>query len=161
MPNDSARSLIYGKPKKLFRISDQRKPRMTRPVFARAEQIKDPKDEPPFYIRGIVAGSKEEYWVSLALDAKQKSEGIGWEYQVPIFGGRQIAGGLVIDFVVYTPGRKTWISPMGAYWHLGIHEDRMDELNAALVMNVNLITFFTHEITKETTLPFIKRKLGL
>ena len=141
MPNDSARSLIYGKPKKLFRISDQRKPRMTRPVFARAEQIKDPKDEPPFYIRGIVAGSKEEYWVSLALDAIQKSEGIG--------------------FVVYTPGRKTWISPMGAYWHLGIHEDRMDELNAALVMNVNLITFFTHEITKETTLPFIKRKLGL
>ena len=82
------------------------------------------------------AARRSTDWVSLALDRIQKAEGYGWEYQVPIYGGRQIAGGLVIDFVVYTPGRKSWISPMGRFWHTGIHEDRMDEINAALKANV-------------------------
>ncbi len=150
------------KPKWLskFKLKTKRT-RTTGAPFARAEIVKDKKDQPPFFIRGITAGSKEEWWISQALDRIQKAEGFGWEYQVPIFGGRQIAGGLVIDFVVYTPGRNTWISPMGRFWHTGIHEDRMDEQNAALVKGANLIAFFTDEITKETTYPFIKRKLGL
>lgn len=134
----------------------------TRGLFRKAEKLRDAQDQPPFFIRGIKAGSKEEYWVSLALDRIQKAEGYGWEYQVPIYGGRQIAGGLVIDFVVYTPGRRTWISPMGRYWHTGIHEDRMDEINAALKANANLIAYFTDETpTKEYTYMFIKGKLGL
>ena len=108
------------------------------------------------------AARRSTDWVSLALDRIQKSEGYGWDFQVPIYGGRQIAGGLVIDFVVYTPGRRTWISPMGRYWHTGINEDRMDEINAALKANVNLVAFFTDEIpTKEYTYTFIKGKLGI
>lgn len=134
----------------------------TKGVFRKAEKLRDTKDLPPFFIRGIKAGSKEEYWISIALDKIQQQEGYGWDYQVPIYGGRQIAGGLVIDFVVYTPGRRTWISPMGRYWHTGIHEDRMQEINAALKQGVNLIAFFTDELTgKEMTTPFIKKKLGL
>jgi len=51
---------------------------------------------------------------------------------------------------------------MGRYWHTGINEDRMDEINAALKANVSLIAFFTDEIpTKEYTYTFIKNKLGL
>jgi hypothetical protein len=131
-------------------------------VFRKAEKLRDTQEQPPFYIRGIKAGSKEEFWVSLALDKIQKAEGYAWEYQVPIYGGRDIAGGLVIDFVVYTPGRRTWISPMGRYWHTGIHEDRMQEINAALKKGVNLIAFFTDEISsKDDTYTFIKRKLNL
>lgn len=134
----------------------------TKGVFRKAEKLRDTQDQPPFFIRGMRAGSKEEYWVSLALDKIQQQEGIGWEYQVPIFGGRGIAGGLVIDFVVYTPGRRTWISPMGRYWHTGKNEDRMQEINAALKKGANLIAFFTDEISnKEDTYAFIKRKLGL
>lgn len=134
----------------------------TKGVFRKAPKLRDAQDQPPFYIRGIKAGSKEEYWVSIALDKIQKAEGYGWEYQVPIYGGRGIAGGLVIDFVVYTPGRRTWISPMGRYWHTGIHEDRMQEINAALKKGVNLIAFFTDEISsKDDTYAFIKRKLGI
>lgn len=134
----------------------------TRGIFRRSERLKDPKDIPPFFIRGVKAGSKEEYWISLALDRIQKAEGYGWDYQVPIYGGRNVAHGLVIDFVVYTPGRRTWISPQGRYWHTGIHEDRLDELNAARKKNVNYIVFFTDEIpTKEIAYTFIKNKLGL
>lgn len=145
-----------------FKIKSGKTFRTTQGLFRKAAIIKDPKDEPPFFIRGIQAGSKEEYWVSLALDKIQQQEGYGWEYQVPIFGGRQIAGGLVIDFIVYTPGRRTWISPQGRYWHTGRNEDRMQELNAALKKGVNYIAFFTDELTdKEMTIPYIRRKLGL
>jgi hypothetical protein len=145
-----------------FKIKGGKTFRTTQGIFRKAQVIKDPKDQPPFYIRGIKAGSKEEFWVSLALDRIQEQEGIGWEYQVPIYGGRRIAGGLVIDFVAYTPGRRTWISPQGRYWHTGRNYDLMEELNAALKKNVNYIPFFTDELTdKEMTLPFIRRKLGL
>jgi hypothetical protein len=38
----------------------------------------------------------------------------------------------------------------------------MHELNAALKKNVNYIPFFTDELTsKEQTIPYIRRKLGL
>jgi hypothetical protein len=133
-----------------------------RGIFQKSVLLKDPKDQPPFFIRGISAGSKEEYWCSLALDKIQEREGYGWEYQVPIYGGRGVSGGLVIDFVVYTPVRVSWVSPMGKYWHTGKHEDRMQEINAAKKKGANLIAFFTDEIpTKEITHLFLKRKLGL
>jgi hypothetical protein len=151
-----------GRRKPVFKIKTGKSFRTTQGVFRKAQVIKDPKDLPPFYIRGVKAGSKEEYWVSIALDKIQAQEGYRWEYQVPIYGGRQIAGGLVIDFVVYTPGRRTWVSPMGRYFHTGRNEDRMQEINAALKQGVNLIAFFTDELTdKESTYPFIRRKLGL
>lgn len=146
---------------KKWKMPGKKRTSVTRAPFGKVVQLKDQEDMPPFYIRGVTAGSKEEMWISKALDRIQKQEGWTWEYQVPIYGGRSVAGGLVIDFIVHTPGRDTWISPMGKYWHTGIHEDRMDELNAALKKNVNYIAFFTDEITKETTYPFIKRKMGL
>lgn len=130
--------------------------------FIKAEKLKDAADMPPFFIRGTQAGSKEEYWCSLALDRIEQEEGYGWDYQVPIYGGRTVSGGLVIDFVVYTPGRRSWVSPMGRYWHTGTHEDRFDEINAAQKAGANLIAFFTDEIpTKEITYTFLKEKLGL
>lgn len=128
----------------------------------KAQLLADPEDQPPFFIRGIQAGSKEEYWCSLALERIEKDEGIGWDYQVPIYGGRELAGGLVIDFVVYTPGRRSWVSPMGRYWHTGVHEDRFREIDAAQKHNVNLVAFFTDEIpTKEITYTFLRNKLGV
>lgn len=140
----------------------RRRIKTTKPSYQRAQKLKAPADEPPFWIHGIQAGSKEEYWCSLALDRIQASEGIGWDYQVPIYGGREVSGGLVIDFVVYTPGRRTWVSPMGRYWHTGIHEDRFREIDAAQKHGVNLIAFFTDEIpTKEITYIFLRNKLGV
>ena len=100
--------------------------------------------------------------MSLALDKIQKDYGYRYEYQVPIYGGRGIAGGLVIDFVVFRPGRNAWVSPMGKYWHTGKNEDRMQEINAALKKGAELIAFFTDELEdREHTYPYIKRKLGL
>lgn len=129
-------------------------------LFGKSQKLKDEKELPPFFIRGIQAGSKEEYWISLALERIEKAEGFRWEYQVPIYGGRTRSGGLVIDFIVYVPGRPIWLSPMGRYWHTGHKEDRFDEIAAAREKNAELVAFFTDEIpTKEITYTFIRNAL--
>jgi hypothetical protein len=144
-----------------FKIKTRRKS-VSAAIFAKSEKLKDATELPPFFIRGIKAGSKEEYWISLALDRIQEASGIGWDYQVSIFGGRSRSGGLVIDFVVYTPGRQTWISPMGKYWHTGKHEDQFAEIDAARKKNATLIAFYTELIpTKEIAYTFIRNKLSL
>ena len=128
----------------------------------RAEKLKDQADIPPFFVRGIKAGSKEEYWVSLALEKIEALTGWGWDYQVPVYGGRKYAGGNVIDFLLYTPGRYTMIQPEGRYWHTGVHED-MDEMsNVARRKKWNLIVWFTDETpTKESVYTYLKNKLNV
>lgn len=128
---------------------------------ARAKKIPNEKDLPPFYIRGIKAGSKEEYWVSLALERIEEETGWGWEYQVPVYGGRMRAGGNVVDFLVYTPGRPTALDPMGRYFHTGRKEDRYQMINVARRKNWNLLAWFTDETpTREITYTFLRDKLN-
>ena len=62
--------------------------------------------------------------MSLALEKIEQSTGWTWEYQVPVFGGRDRAGGNVIDFIVHTPGMWTILDPIGSPWHTGAREDR-------------------------------------
>ena len=127
----------------------------------RAEKLKDPADTPPFFIRGIKAGSKEELWVSLALEKIEITTGWTWEYQIPIYGGRQLAGGQVVDFLVQTPGRPTVLDPMGKYWHTGKHEDRQTLPNLCRRKNWNYVGWFTDETpTKEIMYSFIRNKLN-
>lgn len=144
-----------------FKLSKQRG-NIVKPLFRRAEQLKDAKDIPPFYIRGIKAASKEEYWASLALERFTKTNGLQWEYQVPVFGGRQISGGSVVDFICYTPGQDTWLDPMGSYWHTGKNEDRFQMAEAARRKHAKLIAWLTKDTpTKEIMYSFLKNSLNM
>jgi len=128
----------------------------------RAEKLKNAEDKPPFYIRGILAGSKEEYWCSLALERIEEETGWAWEYQVPVYGGRTRAGGNVVDFLVHTPGMKTILDPMGRYWHTGINEDQSQMQNVARRKNWVLIAWFTDETpTRESVYVFLRDKLNV
>lgn len=65
-------------------------------------------------IKGKEANSLEEWRVAQALNRLK----IRYDYQVAIFGGRAVRGGLVVDFVIYNP----WKIPLmvhGEYWHNG------------------------------------------
>jgi hypothetical protein len=130
--------------------------------FVMPTRIKDPADTPPFYIRGIKAASKEEYWVSLALTKFEKEGLLTWNYQVPIYGGRTRRGGLVIDFIVDIAARTFWLDPQGKYWHTG-QKDDLDQLKrAALRRHVTLIAWYTEETpTKESMYTFLRIQLGL
>lgn len=129
---------------------------------ARAPQLKDPADQPPFYVRGEKAGSKDEYWMSLALEKIEKEKGWGWEYQYSVFGGRRRRGGQVVDFLLMTPGRWTIIDVKGRYWHTGARDDARDIQDVARKKNWNLIGWFTDETpTKESVYQRLRQELHI
>lgn len=150
--------------KKLFKFADGKSSVMLpdKKRSVRAPMLRNPEDQPPFYIRGMKAGSKDEYWVSLALDRIQEETGWTWEYQVPVYGGRTVAGGNVVDFLIHTPGRKTILDPMGRYWHTGHHEDQSQMINVARRKNWILIAWFTDETpTRDRVYTFLRDKLNV
>ena len=74
-----------------------------------------PEPPPPARWNGKAIGSVEEWrWILAALYYK-----VDFDYQVDIAGGRNIAGGLVLDFMMYTLPLKTPVSIKGKYWHSG------------------------------------------
>lgn len=146
--------------KKLFQFSENRRPRKPKQRSARVLKLSDETDKPPFFIRGQKAGSKDEYWVSLALDKIQEQTGWNWDYQVPVNGGRNVRGGNVIDFLIYTPGKYTMLDPKGRYWHTGIHEDQYEMQRVARKKNWRLIEWFTDETpTRAAVLSYLRREL--
>lgn len=148
--------------KKLFSFSERKRPprKLKQEKSARVEVLKDTSDQPPFFVRGQKAGSKEEYWVSLALDIIEQQTGWGWAFQVPVNGGRRIRGGNVVDFLIYTPGRWTILDPKGRYWHTGHNEDQYQMQRVARKKNWRLIEWFTDETpTRDAVLQFLRREL--
>jgi len=81
-------------------------------------------------IHGVAPGSKEEYRCAKAL------EKYGWDfdYQVQYFGGRRVAGGQVLDFLVQTLPLPTPLQIYGDYWH-GSAEAERDRLQQILLMS--------------------------
>jgi hypothetical protein len=150
------------KPKKLFKFADGTL--WVQPVqrSVRAPMLRNMEDRPPFFIRGRLADSKDEYWVSLALDRIQEETGWGWDYQVPVYGGRSRSGGNVVDFLVYTPGMWSLLDPMGRYWHTGRHEDQSQMINVARRKHWKLIAWFTDETpTRERVYTFLRDKMNV
>lgn len=78
-------------------------------------------------IQGIPSQSSAEVTVAQALDYYQLS----YTYQYPLFGGTQLAGGEVIDFMVWTTPRATPVEVQSLYWH-GPNK-QADELKYALL----------------------------
>jgi hypothetical protein len=87
--------------------------------------IKAPEE--PKTIQGKPAGSVNEWNVSKALDSLK----LAYTYQVPIFGGRSVRGGLVIDFLVYKPPLPVPVFVQGTYWHAETGKGKDDRFKIA------------------------------
>jgi hypothetical protein len=74
-----------------------------------------PHKEDPVEVIGLIQGqqpmSKEEWWVSQWLDARQ----YGYKYQYIVFAGAE--NFYKIDFLVYTVPLYTMLEPLGNHWH--------------------------------------------
>ena len=76
---------------------------------------KEPEPPPPAEWQGKAIGSVEEWrWILASLYYQ-----VDFDYQVNIAGGRNIAGGLVLDFMMHTQPLWTPVSIKGRYWHTG------------------------------------------
>jgi hypothetical protein len=152
------------KTKKLFSFAKSGQSSILKPRerSVRAPKLRNLEDRPPFFVKGRKAASKDEFWCGLALDRIQEETGWTWDYQVPVYGGRTVAGGNVVDFLVHTPGRYTMLDPMGRYWHSGIHEDQSQMIRVARKKNWVLLAWFTDETpTRESYYIFLRDKLNV
>jgi hypothetical protein len=148
--------------KKLFAFAKERRARPKNATTTRAQKLKDESDSPPYFVRGRQADSKDEYWVSLALDKIQDSTGWAWDYQVPVYGGKEVRGGNVVDFLVHTPGMWTALDPQGRYWHTGVNEDQNQMQNVARKKGWRLLAWFTDETpSRDEVYIFLKRELNV
>jgi len=78
-----------------------------------------PENEEIGLIQGREPGSKAEWYVSQVLENLE----IRYMYQFDIFGGNNVAGGVIVDFVIFNP----WAIPaevMGEYWHRGLKDPK-------------------------------------
>jgi len=104
---------------------------VTRARKPRTHTIPKPSDINPsipwFSVKGLLingrpVGSSLEWNVAAALDAI----GIGYRYQVSLFGGRVI-GGTIADFEVFTRPMSVYVYCQGSYWHRRGDKEEQDE----------------------------------
>jgi hypothetical protein len=90
------------------------KRRRAKPLLDKLPAEDKTEEEPIGLIQGQVPDSKQEWWISRALDRLR----LPYTYQYPVNGGR-VRGGYMIDFVVHTVPLYTMIEPIGNHWHTG------------------------------------------
>ena len=97
--------------------------RRTRPKIVREVKLVNPEDKLGI-INGIMADSSYEWNFARALWT------LGWtfDYQVPLFGGRMVRGGVVLDFLIPTRPAQTVLNPIGEYWHQDTDTDYIEDL---------------------------------
>ncbi len=71
-------------------------------------------------------GSDLEYFIWLALNKIGLREGVDFVYQLARFGGRNTAGGVIVDFVVFTP--FVGINVQGPFHRLGKSKQKAKDL---------------------------------
>jgi hypothetical protein len=64
-------------------------------------------------VQGQVVDSKEEWYFAQALDKLE----VQFIYQFQVFGGRDVRGGQVVDFLCVVPPCSQAVQIYGEYWH--------------------------------------------
>lgn len=104
-------------------------------------------------IQGQMPDSDNEWFVSLALDEQIKKGAIAaYMYQYAINGGRTVRGGVIIDFLVFSPFARAVFVGAGGYYH-GKQREVSDELAHALCAEMfgetNVIDLLEEETSSE------------
>ena len=124
-----------------------------------APKLVEPKQEELIgLIQGITPGSKNEWYVALALDKLQ----IDYIYQYSLSGGRGTRGGQMIDFVVYNP-MATPVYVQGEYWHneKTENEDILKQADAENYFKQTPILLYGDETdTKDKAYQTVMEKIG-
>jgi len=104
-------------------------------------------NETPGLIQGIPPNSIQEWRVAQALNKRD----IDYIYQVEIDGGRNKRGGIVLDFLVYTPFAQP-VPVHGDYWHQDelSEEEKLELKRLEEIYGREPIILWEHELTDQT-----------
>jgi hypothetical protein len=107
-------------------------------------------------IHGMVPDSREEWWIALAL-WRLKLE---FYYQLPVRGGTQLRGGLVLDFLVLKPPLQIPMPFNGEWWHRNESEERWNMAVLQQEFGVEPVVIWGDEVPDvETTYEVVRSKL--
>ncbi len=108
-------------------------------------------------VNGMVPDSKNEYFVSLALDKLS----LDYMYQYALDGGSSVRGGQSIDFVVFNP-RPIPVFIQGEHWHTQstVNEDILKQAAAEQHFGVRPVLLMGEETdTIEKAFKVVKAKI--
>ncbi len=115
----------------------------------------------PTVIQGRPVQSLEEARIAVGLEV------IGWRfiYQEAFYGGRTTAGGIVVDFLVLTPGAATPLLMQSRYWHTIRDRRAKDIYQISRLMSIpnlaNPIEIWDYEVQSlEQTIRVLMNRLG-
>jgi hypothetical protein len=139
-----------------------RRPGIKRGVFSKQAQKLKPPPETMGLINGRVPGSSWEWNTARALWS------LNWDfmYQVSLRGGRQLLGGLVLDFLVKTNPAWTAMPVNGPHWHTEKKDEYlMRSLIDALreegyLVRGDPVILWEEAASYETARAFIFQKIG-
>lgn len=107
-------------------------------------------------INGMTPDSKEEYWIALALWRLK----LTFFYQFIVLGGRNVRGGLVLDFLVDVPPVWTPLVFNGEWWHRNESQERFNMALLQQEFGVEPVVIWGDEVPdKETTFQVVRSKL--
>jgi len=109
-------------------------------------------------INGMPVGSSWEWHTAQGLWM------LKWrfDYQVPINGGREVRGGQVLDFVVYTNPNPSIIYVNGEYWHNDPDMELMAQAQAAQAMTGAKIIVMgrSESVTRDDAYRYLLKEIG-
>lgn len=111
---------------KPFQYTILKKPKGVSLDTPRPAEERPPAEEMQL-IQGKIPRSLPEWRVAVALWGL----GVRFEYQVPIFGGTSVRGGLILDFLLLEPF-PTPLLVHGEYWHES-ELDPIERMNIAKI----------------------------
>jgi len=119
------------------------------------------QEQLPTVIQGRPVGSKEEARVAIGLEV------VGWRYiyQKAYYGGSGTPGGIVVDFLVLTPGLMTPLLVQSRYWHTIRSRESKDFYQISRLSKIpNLaqpIEIWDYELqTIQATISLLRQRLG-
>jgi hypothetical protein len=102
---------------------------------------------------------------SLEMRVYQALLALGWkkeqiDVQTPVLGGRRRVGGLVLDFIVYTP-LPIPIRVNGEYWHKNAETEAEMENKLKNYFKAEIVTIWGDEArTLQDAISVVRRKVG-
>ena len=119
--------------------------------------------------RGVEYTVEGKKATSYEWNVAQALEKIGLEYifQMSYFGGRNLRGGIVLDFLVFTKPLPTPLWVHGEYWHMGKQRtiDQMQRATMFLFMAgeaaMGVVLWGEDVKTEDLALSAVKRLFGV
>jgi hypothetical protein len=123
-------------------------------------KVKEAEENLPTELQGKQVQSKEEARAGVALEIIE----LNYTYQYSIFGGHNLRGGQVVDFMLWTNPLPTPLYIQGGYWHRNRADEKFKIAKAKTLFGGRVndpIELWDHELQSiDDAVKILREKVG-